>query len=80
MEKLLGLNTYTKLISQVFCLASQPHQSDWLVHLVALVLEWLHHYYEILHSCREEGYNGGGGGAVAFNNYKLLNLLDSECK
>ena len=56
--------------------APQPHQSDWMIHLVALVLDWLHQYYEILRSWYEEGCVGGG--AAAFNNCEPPKLLDPE--
>ena len=49
-----------------------------MIHLVALVLEWLHRYYEILCGWREEGYVGGA--AAAFNSSEPLKLLDPECK
>ena len=32
----------------------QASQQEWLVHLVALVLEWLQSYYTILHQARDE--------------------------
>ena len=49
-----------------------------MIHLVALVLDWLHQYYEILRSWWEEGCVGGG--AAAFNNCEPPKLLDPERK
>lgn len=64
-------------------LAFQPHQFDWLVHLVALVLEWLYQYFEILqslHSGEEEGHGGGGGGTVTFSISDLVETEESMCE
>ena len=49
------------------CFIFQESQQDWLVHLIALVLNWLQDYYDLLHSASlspDEGQHlslGGGG-------------------
>ena len=39
-------------------------QQDWLVHLVALVLEWLQSYYTILHQAKEEESNSAADSSL----------------
>ena len=42
----------------------QASQQEWLVHLVALVLEWLQSYYTILHQAREEESNSAADSSL----------------